>query len=133
MAIGKDTFSTDSANREIAITSVFDAPPVLVFSMWTDPKHIAQWGGPQGFTTTIYEMDVRLGDVWRYVMHGPDSVDYPNENVFLDVVKPERLVYSHLSDPQFQMTVTFEPQGNKTKVTAWFFSIRLQSAARYGE
>jgi len=51
-------------------------------------------------------------------MHGPDGVDYQNKVVYIEIVKPERLVYSHVSAPQFQMTVTFADDGGKTKLTA---------------
>lgn len=105
-----------TSDREIVLTRVLDAPRELVFDAWTDRKHIAQWWGPRGFTTTIHEMDVRPGGVWRFMMHGPDGVDYPNRIVFREVVKPERLVYDHGSDDpadpaQFHVTVTFAKQG----------------------
>ena len=106
------------AKRELVITRVFDAPRSLVFKAWTDPKHIAQWWGPNGFTNTIYEMDVRPGGVWRFIMHGPDGVDYKNKSVYIEIVRPERLVYSHVTGPKFQMTVTFAEQGDKTKLNA---------------
>jgi uncharacterized protein YndB with AHSA1/START domain len=54
-----------------------------------------RWWGPNGFTTTIYEMDVRPGGVWRHTMHGPDGTDYPNNSVFTEIVNHERIVYSH--------------------------------------
>jgi uncharacterized protein YndB with AHSA1/START domain len=109
--------TTGTADREIVATRVFDAPRELVFQMWTDPKHVAQWWGPKGFTTTTYEMDVRPGGVWRFVMHGPDGVDYQNKIVYIEIVKPERLVYSHSGGAQFRSTVTFAEQGGKTKLT----------------
>lgn len=109
-------------DRELLITRTLDAPRELVFEAWTDPKHIAQWWGPKGFTTTVGAMDVTPGGAWRYVMHGPDGVDYPNQIVYDEVVKPERLVYTHGSGEegdtgQFQVTVTFAEQGGKTKLT----------------
>jgi uncharacterized protein YndB with AHSA1/START domain len=110
--------STDTSDREIVITRVFDAPRTLVFKLWTDPKHVAHWWGPNGFTITNYEMDVRPGGVWRFVMHGPNGVDYQNRVVYREVVEPERLVYSHVSGPQFEMKVTFDDDGGKTKLTA---------------
>src|ERR1700735_2545308 len=110
--------SADTAGREIVVTRVFDAPRALVFKLWTDPKHLARWWGPNGFTITNYEMDVRPGGVWRFVMHGPNGVDYQNKVVYREVVEPERLVYSHVSEPQFEMTVTFDAEGDKTKLTA---------------
>jgi len=95
--------------------------------MWTDPKHVALWWGPNGFTNTIYEMDVRPGGVWRFVMHGPDGVDYQNKIVYDEIVKPERIVYSHVSGPQFQVTATFTEQRDKTKLTVRMF---FESAAQ---
>src|SRR5205823_6643743 len=105
-----------SSAREITATRIFDAPRELVFKMWTDPEHVAKWWGPNGFTNTIYEMDVRPGGVWRFVMHGPNGVDYQNKNVYIEVVKPERLVYSHVSGPRFNAIVNFTDQGTKTGV-----------------
>src|SRR3972149_4696907 len=99
------------SEQELILTRIFDAPRELVFEAWTDPKHVAQWWGPNGFTNTIHEMNVRPGGVWRFVMHGPDGVDYPNKIVYDEIVKPERLVYSHVSGPKFQTTVTFDEQG----------------------
>ena len=66
-----------SAGREIVASRVFDAPRgSLVFRMWTDPEHVAQWWGPNGFTNTIHEMDVRSGRrVAVRHAHGPDGVD----------------------------------------------------------
>jgi uncharacterized protein YndB with AHSA1/START domain len=51
--------------RTIVTTRVFDAPRELVFEAWTNPKHLVQWWGPHGFTTTIRAIDVRPGGVWR--------------------------------------------------------------------
>jgi uncharacterized protein YndB with AHSA1/START domain len=115
-------FDAETAQRELVITRVFDAPRELVFKLWTDPKHVAQWWGPKGFTLTVHEMDVRPGGVWRFIMHGPDGVDYKNRIIFSEVVKPERLVYSHSGDEEddsgeFQGTVTFDDLGGKTRLT----------------
>src|SRR5271155_1615963 len=110
MSTKKDP-SQETSDREIVTMRVFEAPRELVFAAWTEPKHVAQWWGPNGFTNTIYEMDVRPGGVWRFVMHGPDGVDYQNKIVFVEVVKSQRLVYDHVSGPKFRMTVTFDEQG----------------------
>jgi len=42
--------TADGVRMEVAFTRVFDAPRPLVFKVWTDPKHVAQWWGPHGFT-----------------------------------------------------------------------------------
>ena len=108
--------SASTSDREIVATRVFDAPRELVFQTWIDPKHLSNWWGPRGFTTTTLEMDARPGGVWRHIMHGYGR-DFPNEIVFLEVVKPERLVYDHVSEPRFTMTVTFVEDAGKTRVT----------------
>jgi uncharacterized protein YndB with AHSA1/START domain len=69
-------------------TRVFDAPRDLVFEVWTDPKHLSQWWGPNGFTTTTGHFDMRPGGVWRFVMHGPDGRDYQNLITFEEVARP---------------------------------------------
>ena len=113
----RSSLTTNTAEREIVATRVFDASRELVFNMWIDPKHVAQWWGPKGFTNTIQEMDVRPGGVWRFIMHGPDGADYKNKIIYTEIVKPGRLVYDHVSGPQFHATVTFAEKRNKTEVT----------------
>ncbi len=100
-----------NADREILLTRVFDAPRVLVYRMWTEREHVAKWWGPFGFQTTIRQMDVRLGGVWRLVMHGPDGHDYHNRVVFLEVAPPERLVFEHQPD------AACERSDHRTEVT----------------
>ena len=121
MSATRSDAPASTADREIVISRVFDAPRALVFEAFTDPKHIGEWWGPNGFTTTTSEMDVRPGGAWRYVMHGPDGTDYSNKIVYSEVVKPERLAYAHGADdggpPLFHATVTFQEQGSKTLVT----------------
>jgi uncharacterized protein YndB with AHSA1/START domain len=111
-----------TADREIVQTRVFDAPPELVWRAWTDPKHMAAWFGPKGFTTTVQEMEVKPGGRTRFIMHAPDGTDYDNRMIYEEVVPPERLVYAHGSDKDndpeaFHVTVTFENVGGKTKLT----------------
>jgi uncharacterized protein YndB with AHSA1/START domain len=110
-------------DREIVISREFDAPREMVWDAFTDPKQVVQWWGPNGFSTTIHEMDVRPGGRWRHTMHGPDGTNYPNASVFKEVVKPERIVYSHGGGKEdgpgvsFEATWTFEAVGEKTRLT----------------
>lgn len=113
---------SETADREIAITRVFNAPRSLVWTAWTDPKHVAQWWGPNGFTNTIHKMEVKVGGVWDFMMHGPDGTDYPNKIVFTEVVKHELLKFDHGSDDpndpsQFKVTVNFTAiEAKKTEI-----------------
>jgi uncharacterized protein YndB with AHSA1/START domain len=108
--------------RELVLTRVFDAPRELVFKAWTDPKQVAQWWGPNGFTNPVCDLDVRPGGAIRIHMRGPDGTVYPMTGVYNEVVEPERLVFTSAAldadgNPMFEVltTVTFAEQGGKTK------------------
>jgi uncharacterized protein YndB with AHSA1/START domain len=125
------TTLTFPSDVELRLTRTFDAPPELVWTAWTEPRRLARWWGPLGFTLTTTGMDVRPGGQWRFVMHGPDGRDYPNLVTYLEVERPHRLVYKH-GDPSpdagvepvsFTVTATFDPvapgagAGERTRVT----------------
>jgi uncharacterized protein YndB with AHSA1/START domain len=83
--------------RELVITRVFDAPRELVFQAWIDPKHLSQWWGPKGFINPVCEVDARVGGAWRIVMRAPDGAEYPGGGVYLEIVEPERLVFTNVA------------------------------------
>jgi uncharacterized protein YndB with AHSA1/START domain len=120
----KSSIDLEQDPRSIIGTRVFDASRALMFSVWTDPKHLAQWWGPNGFTTTTHAFDFRPGGVWRFVMHGPDGRDYQNRITFDEIVPPERIVYRHsggddVEPVQFTQTVTFKDLGNGQTLLTW--------------
>ena len=106
--------------NELYINRVYDAPVKAVWDAWVDPKQVAQWWGPRGFTLTTIKKDVRTGGSWDYTMHGPDGTDYENRTKFLEVEKHSRLVYDHGANdnqgPLFRVTVVFTDLGGKTKM-----------------
>ena len=113
----------DGAPNEIISSRVINAPREVVFAAWTDSEHLAHWYGPEGFTITTHSSDVRTGGEWLFTMHGPDGVDYKNRIVYIEIVKPECIVYQHSGDGgdeedlHFETTVTFIDLGNgKTEV-----------------
>jgi uncharacterized protein YndB with AHSA1/START domain len=111
---------TSMQDRELTATRVFDAPREMVYRTWTEAGHLSKWWGPNGFTITTHEIDVRPGGVWRYMMHGPNGDDYNNKITYIEIVNPERIVYSHgddKDDEQFRVTVTFTEQDGKTELT----------------
>ena len=113
-----------TCNREIVISRVFDAPRELVWQAMSEPRHVVNWWGPRGFSTTTKRMDFRVGGVWEHTMHGPDGANYPNKSIFKEIVLHERIVYSHGGHREngpgtsFVATWTFEDAGpGKTKLT----------------
>ncbi|MFC4102499.1 SRPBCC family protein [Paenibacillus xanthanilyticus] len=109
--------SAQVGDREIAITRLLDAPRELAFEAWTKPEHLSKWWGPQGFTSTFQRFELHPGGTWEFVMHSPEGVDFPNTNVFTEIVRPERIVFRHAVFPHFVATAAFEEQGGKTKLT----------------
>ncbi len=81
-----------TTGRDVIITRLFNAPRPLVYTVWTDPKHVKQWWGPKVFTTPVVEMDVRPGGAYRFVMRSPEGDEYPMKGVYLEVVKNEKIV-----------------------------------------
>lgn len=100
-AVGSSKTTVRTTDRELIATRLFNAPRELVFSAWSDPSGISNWWGPRGFTTTTLEMDFRSGGIWRFTMHGPDGTDWPNRVEYTEVIRPERLVYKHSGEAEF--------------------------------
>jgi uncharacterized protein YndB with AHSA1/START domain len=88
--------------RELVISRIIDASCERVFKAWTDPRQLALWWGPHGMATPVCEMDLRPGGIFRTVMRAPDGTEYPTRGVFLEVVPPERLVFTDAFEPGFQ-------------------------------
>ena len=123
MAITADAAAL-SGERELVITRIFDAPRRLVFKMWTEPEHLVRWWGPSGFTTISGRMDVRTGGVWSRSMRAPDGRVIRKHGVYREIVTPERLVFTYVTDdpvgnpgPETLVTVTFTDLGGKTRLT----------------
>ncbi|HLH12480.1 MAG TPA: SRPBCC domain-containing protein [Methylovirgula sp.] len=126
----------DLMRRELTIRRTFNAPRALVWEAWTDPKHLAQWWGPEGFTNPVCEVDLRVGGELRIVMRGPDGTDYPMRGTFREIAAPERLVF--ISGPvdkndRFLIdgltTVTLAERGGKTEMVLETRAIGLVASA----
>jgi uncharacterized protein YndB with AHSA1/START domain len=103
--------------NQIGIEKVLNAPISLVWRMWTEPEHIQHWWGPNEFKNTINKMEVKNDGEWKFVMHAADGTDYENVNIFKEVVFHEKIVIIHQGPPNFDMEMTFENLGDKTKLT----------------
>jgi uncharacterized protein YndB with AHSA1/START domain len=109
-----------TADREIDISRVIDAPRGLVFEAFTEVRHLSRWWGPEGFTTTTRSFEFRVGGEWDFVMHGPDGTDYQEWITWTEIAPPERIVMLHgesRGDPNaFESVLTFEPAGAGTRI-----------------
>ena len=107
----------DIEGRQQTIERLFDAPIESVWEVWTNPEHIKNWWGPNGFTNTITKMDMVPEGEWDLIMHGPDGTNYKNKSVFKEIIKHKKLVYDHVSAPKFLTTIVFRAQGNNTHIS----------------
>src|SRR5919202_6672298 len=115
-----------SADRELVLTRIIDAPRDKLYRAWTEPELLKQWFAPAPFTTPVAELDVRPGCANLIVMCDPQGNEFPNRGVYLEVVENERLVFTDAytrawePSPKPFMTVilTFEDEGGKTRYTA---------------
>lgn len=76
------------------MTRVFDAPRELVWKAWTDPKYVAQWWGPKGFTAPVCKMDFRVGGKFLFCMRAPDGQQLWTGGEYFEIVEREKIVYS---------------------------------------
>ena len=128
--------SAITAERSVTITRVLDAPRDLVFRLWTEREHMAQWWGPRGFTNPVCEMDVRVGGAIRIHMRAPDGTVYPMTGTFREITPPERLVFEAVAEDhagnallRSLTTVTFADEGGKTRLTVHADAVGLSPLA----
>jgi uncharacterized protein YndB with AHSA1/START domain len=109
-----------TADREIVISRLIEAPRELVFEAFTEVRHLSQWWGPEGFTTTTRSFEFRVGGEWVFVMHGPDGTDCPEWITWTEIAPPERIALLHgevRDDPNaFVSVLTFETNGAATRI-----------------
>ncbi|MGW0002375.1 SRPBCC family protein [Nocardia grenadensis] len=109
-----------TAGREIVVTRVLGAPRELVYEAFTEVRHLSQWWGPKGFTTTTRSFEFRIGGEWDFVMHGPDGTDYQELITWTEITPPERIAMihgEHRDDPKaFESVLTFEPVADTTRL-----------------
>ena len=117
--------ATNPSDRELVLTRVFDAPRSLVYQVWTQPEHLANWLGPQGFTSKVLKSELKVGGAYRYYMRDPQGGDHWQQGVFREIVKPEKLVFTYewanehgeATRPQTLVTITLEELDDKTRLT----------------
>ena len=115
-----DAAQAETTDREIVISRVINAPRELVFEAFTEVRHLSQWWGPEGFSTTTRAFEFREGGAWDFVMHGPDGTDYSEWITWTEIVPPERISLLHgdsRDDPNaFESVLTFTPDGTATGI-----------------
>ncbi len=106
----------ESAKKTVVINRIFNAPPALLWKLWTDPKHVALWWGPNGFSNPVCEWDARLSGKIRIEMKGPDGNIHPMTGEFIEVRELERIAFRAAVAGRLEVentaTFTAQPDGN---------------------
>lgn len=112
-----------TSDREIVVSRVIDATRERVWRALTEPKELDAWWGPNGFKNLTKEWDFKPGGLWKHVMIGPDGAEYPNTTRFVEIERPDHIVYENAGGKKggrgvsFQMTWTLKDVGGKTELT----------------
>ena len=133
--VAKDTDKPEVSGQEIIITRVFDVPRELVWKAWTDPEQFKKWWGPMDFTCPASKIDLRVGGKYLHCMRGSDGKEYWSTGTYREIIAPQKIVvtdsfadskgnvvpathYGMEGFPmEMQVTVTFQEQSGKTKMT----------------
>ena len=105
------------------------ATPAQVFAAISNPERLARWWGPNGFTNTFSDFDFKTGGKWSLVKHGPDGANYPNDNVFGEIIPNQKVVVEHPMQPVFRLTIELAPSSTGTLVT-WAQTFQSDDVAR---
>ncbi len=110
----------EANNRTLTLKRTFNAPLKLVWEVWSQPEHIAQWWGPKGMETNVIEHDFRVGGNWKYVMLMPDGNEFIADGIYLEIVELEKIFSSANFKPMtegVEIQALFEGDGDKTNFT----------------
>jgi uncharacterized protein YndB with AHSA1/START domain len=95
-------------DNEIVTTRIINEKRECVFKAWSDPSILSRWWGPAGFSNTFEHFEFQKGGAWKFVMHGPDGRDYPNQCQFVEIIENQFICWNHHSNPMFQVLTSFD-------------------------
>jgi len=109
---------TSKSDLEISSIRILNSPVEKVYQAFANPSYLKNWWGPNDFTNTIHEFDLKPGGKWILTMHGPEKGNYENSSVF-KIVKPNELIsWKRISQPLFDMEIEFEKVADaKTQIS----------------
>ncbi len=86
----------------------FPVEPEILFNAIEDKEKLAKWWGPEGFSCKFDIFEFKEDGRWIFTMIGPDGKEYPNENRFISISKPDEVIIRHDGMPYFTVTLTIE-------------------------
>lgn len=109
---------SSNSDNEIYNSRVLNVSADIAYEAFANPFHLQKWWGPEGFTNTFHEFDLRPEGKWKLTMHGPEKGNYENSSIFNTVLPTKLISWTRVSQPLFDMEVGFEPLGDsKSKIS----------------
>ena len=112
------------ADDELLITRTFDAPPSVLFALWSKPEHMRRWMGPANFTCPEAEIDFRVGGAYRAMIKSVEHGENWFGGVYREIEQDRRLVFTFKWDNdgpsagvETLVTITFEERAGRTVQT----------------
>lgn len=111
--------SQSEQERELIVQREIPFPRELVWKAMSDPNHVNNWWGPDGFKNENVALNFSVGGTWTFDMVAPDGTRFPNHSVFKEIVPLEKIVYDHGDGTRFwfECTVTLVQTEKGTLVT----------------
>lgn len=110
--------------KTIALVREFDCPRTLLFELFTRPEHLNRWWGPECFTASGAEIDLKVGGAWKVMMSADQFGDSWVAGEYREIDPPAKLVFTcNALGPDGSIllegltTVLFEDLGERSRVT----------------
>ena len=104
-------------DRTLRTSRTLPFSPKEIYDAFASADLLASWWGPEGFSNTFEVFEFTAGGRWKFVMHGPDGKNYPNESFFEELVPDAKIVIHHDCPPNFKLTVELTPVSEGTHLT----------------
>ncbi|ART74904.1 SRPBCC family protein [Sutcliffiella horikoshii] len=121
----------------LQLSNTYPVKKEKVFHAWTKPEQLEQWWGPEGFKTTIDEMNVEVNGSYKFNMHAPDGSVHVVGGQYLEITPNDQLVFTwkwdnHEADfPITKVTVDFLETEEGTKVTIHHTGLPSEESAQH--
>lgn len=109
------------SDTEIVMTRWFDAPASIVFEAMTKPEHVRRWWGCSESRDSTFEIDLRIGGKWRYVLH-MDGQTHAFSGEYIEIVPPILVIsterYEPFAEHDYIVTLTLDEREGRTLMTS---------------
>jgi uncharacterized protein YndB with AHSA1/START domain len=121
-------------NFTLTVNHTYPAAREKVFNAWVNPEELKKWWGPEGYHTTIEEMEVEVNGKYKYLMHPPNGEARILTGTYLEIIPFEKLVFTWKWDnddfPTTKVTIDFLEKDQLTEVNVTHSNLPSEEAAK---